>query len=198
MNVAKSVDGEDMEPVRVSDVIKDTWNDLQEQWQLKEIKFSLEGECSVIADEQDIIVIIARILQWLAQRKVATEPPNEPTIIVRCESDDRNSRVIFEDRSRRLPARLREKLFEPFTLAAPSARHLATPRQSAQASDEDIQAARHRPGYLPLYLAKTLVEEKYRGWLEDKSDEMEGEVGHRLAMQMHKAFEPEILVASRG
>lgn len=198
MNVAQSVDDEDMKPVRVSEVIKDTWDDLRELWQLKEIKFSLEGECSVIADEQDVIVIITRILQWLAQRKVATEPPNEPTIIVRCESDDRNSRVIFEDRSRRLPARLREKLFEPFTLAVPSARYLAAPRQSAQASDEDIKAARHRPGYLPLYLAKTLVEEKYRGWLEDKSDTMEGEVGHRLAMQLHKAFEPEILVAGRG
>ena len=49
-----------------------------------------------------------------------------------------------------------------------------------------------------MYLAKTLVEEKYRGWLEDKSDEMEGEVGHRLVMQLHKAFEPEILTAARA
>jgi hypothetical protein len=40
------------------------------------------------------------------------------------------------------------------------------------------------------------VEEKYHGWLEDKSADMEGEVGHRLVMQLNKTFEPEVLSAS--
>lgn len=198
MNVAESVDDGNMPLIRMSEVIRETWDDLTEPWKLRDINFSLEGECSVAADEEDMYVIMARILQWLALRKVATEPPNEPTIIVRCESDERSSRIIFEDRSRRLPPRLRERLFEPFTLAVPSARSLATPgRVAPESGESEFKASRHRPGYLPLYLAKTLVEEKYRGWLEDKSDEMDGEVGHRLVMQLHKAFEPEILRAGR-
>jgi ActR/RegA family two-component response regulator len=196
MNVAKSVDGEDMVRIKMPELIEETWDDLSELWRLKDIKFSMEGECSVLADEQDLYIIMARVLQWLAQRKVATEPPNEPTIAVRCESDERSARLIFEDRSRRLPARLRERLFEPFTLAVPSARSLAAPqRGTGEIGDEEIKASRHRPGYLPLYLAKMLVEEKYRGSLEDESDEMEGEVGHRLVIQLHKAFEAEGIAA---
>jgi hypothetical protein len=107
----------------------------------------------VLADEQDLYIIMARVLQWLAQRKVATEPPQVPTIIVCCESDEHNARLIFEDRSRRLPTRLRERLFEPFTLAVPSARNLAAPQRGmGEGGDEEIKSPRHRPGYLPLYL----------------------------------------------
>ena len=198
MNVAKSLDLTEMTRVQVTPLIKDTWEDLKEIWQLKDIKFSLNGECSVVADEDDLYIIIARVLQWLAQRKAATEPPFQPTIAVRCESDQRSARLIFEDRSRRLLPSLRERLFEPFTLAVPSARGFAAPRQVIEEiKDEDIRVAARRPGYLPLYLAKTLVEEKYRGWFEDKSDEMEGDVGHRLVMQLHKAFEPETLTAGK-
>jgi hypothetical protein len=39
------------------------------------------------------------------------------------------------------------------------------------------------PGlYLPLYLAKVLVEEKYGGRLSDESDTMDGDIGHMLMM----------------
>ena len=198
-NVAQSLDRSEMTRVQMTSLIMDAWEDLRDAWQLSDIKFNLDGECSVYADQDDLYIIVARVLQWLAQRRAATEPPFQPTIIVHCESDDRSARLIFEDRSKRLLANLRERLFEPFTLAAPSARGLAAARQSAEAeiSVEDIKASARRPGYLPLYLAKTLVEEKYHGWFEDKSDEMEGEVGHRLVMQLHRAFEPEAIPARR-
>jgi ActR/RegA family two-component response regulator len=194
MNVATSLDATEMTRVQMTPLIKETWDDLSDTWMLKDIKFELKGECSVVADQDDLYIIIARVLQWLAQRKIATEPPFEPTITVSCESDNRTARLIFEDRSRRLLPSLRERLFEPFTLAVPSARSLTAPRRPTEAeiSDEEIKVFGRRPGYLPLYLAKTLVEEKYRGWFEDKSDEMEGDVGHRLVMQLHKAFEPQI------
>lgn len=193
MNVAKSVDEEDARRIRMAELLNKTWEELKKSWRLKGIDFNVEGECSIVANEQDITIIIERILQWLVQRKIATESPNEPAIRVRCESDDRNSRVIFEDRSRRLSPRLRERLFEPFTLAAPPARHLSPLQPDMQdEDDEEVKESRHRPSYLPLYLAKTLVEEKYWGWLEDRSDEMDGDVGHRLAIRLHKSFESEV------
>jgi DNA-binding NarL/FixJ family response regulator len=191
MNVAQSVDDEDVHRIRVAEVVKKTWEDLKKSWRIKGIDFSVEGDCSVVANKQDVVIIVERILQWLAQRKVATDDPNKAAIRVLCESDDRNSRIIFEDRSRRLSARLRERLFEPFTLAVPSARHVSPLRPGPQEGAEGAQESRHRPSYLPLYLAKTLVEEKYWGWLEDRSDEVDGEIGHRLAIQMHKSFESE-------
>lgn len=189
-NVAQSLNRIEMTRVQMAPLIRDIWDDLNDTWKLHDIKFSLHGECSVYADQDDLYIIVARVLQWLAQRRVATEPPFQPTITVRCESDDRAARLIFEDRSRRLLPNLRERLFEPFTIAAPSARGLAAAGQMGEReiSDEDIKASARRPGYMPLYLAKTLVEEKYRGWFEDKSDEMEADVGHRLVMQLHRAF----------
>ncbi|HEX8503233.1 MAG TPA: response regulator [Pyrinomonadaceae bacterium] len=193
MNVAKSVAEEDVRRIRMAELVRRTWEELKKSWRLKGIEFDVEGECFIVANEQDVVIIVERILQWLAQRKVATESPNEPAIRVRCEADESISRVIFEDRSRRLSPRLRERLFEPFTLAAPPARHLNPPRPDPQGeAGGEAAESRHRPSYLPLYLAKTLVEEKYWGWLEDRSDDMAGDVGHRLAIQLHKSFESEV------
>lgn len=190
MNVAESLDDKSTTPVEMRELIEETWQELRTSWGLKDINFCIEGDCSVLANEVELSIIVARVLQWLAQRKVTTEPPNEPAIFIHCETDDRHTRVIFEDRSRRLPQRLRVRLFEPFTLAVLSARSLATlPEKKENGEEGEWKSTKHRPGYLPLYLAKTLVEEKYRGWFEDKSDEMEGEAGHRLVMQFHKVYE---------
>jgi DNA-binding NarL/FixJ family response regulator len=199
MSVAESLDDKGLTPVRMRELIEETWSDLRKDWGLRGVNFHIEGDCSVLANEVDLSIIVARVLQWLAQRKVATEPPNEPAILVRCETDDRHTRVIFEDCSRRLPQRLRERLFEPFTLAVLSARSLAMlPEKKEDGDGGEWNSAKHRPGYLPLYLAKTLVEEKYRGWFEDKSDDMEGEAGHRLVMQFHKAYESASLAGIKG
>lgn len=190
MNVAKSDSDSGSMRIDMPDLIAEVWSSLKTDWGLEDISLQLEGRCSVKADEQDIYIVVARVLQWLAQRKAATEPPQDPTITVRCESDESWSRLIFEDRSQRLPLRLRERLFEPFTLAVPSARSVIAPHRSGDGgSDKGDRASCHRPGYLPLYLAKILIEEKYGGYLEDKSTDMEGEIGHRLIMQLRKASE---------
>jgi ActR/RegA family two-component response regulator len=190
MNVSKSESDSHSVSIDMPELIDGVWSSLKMDWGLEDVSLQLEGRCSVKADEQDIYIVVARVLQWLAQRKAATEPPQEPTITVRCESDENCARLIFEDRSRRLPPRLRERLFEPFTLAVPSARSVIALHQGAEGGgDEGTKALRHRPGYLPLYLAKILVVEKYGGSLEDKTTEMEGEVGHRLLMELRKASE---------
>ncbi|HKR01672.1 MAG TPA: hypothetical protein VJT09_13415 [Pyrinomonadaceae bacterium] len=126
----------------------------------------VEGSCHVRASE-DLGIAVKRVLQWLAQRRLETPPGTAAGIFVRCVEQEGGSWVAFEDRSRRLPDELRKHLFEPFYT---SLALLAG-------------AAGGGPGvYLPLYLSKVLVEEKYGGRLEDESDKVEGEVGHRLVM----------------
>lgn len=127
----------------------------------------VEGSCRVRAGE-DLSIAVKRVLQWLAQRHSETPPGVTAGIFVRCAERKDGSSVTFEDRSRRLPAELREHLFEPFST---SLALLAG-------------AGAGGPGvYLPLYLSKILVEEKYGGRLEDESDKVGGEAGHRLVMR---------------
>jgi len=186
MNVADSAETAGTSRVEMAPLIKDTWQDLSRDLGLSGIDFSLSGNCSVVAEEEDLAVIVARVLQWLAQRKIATESPNKPAIVVGCEEDGRTAKVTFEDRSRRLPQALRDRLFLPFTLAVASPRNLPPSVNHGNTAEP----TKRRPGlYLPLYLAKTLVEEKYRGYLDDNSDDMPDDAGHRLVIRLHKAFE---------
>jgi ActR/RegA family two-component response regulator/signal transduction histidine kinase len=134
--------------------------------QHEEINLRVEGSCRVSAGD-DLAIAVKRLLQWLFQRRSETPLGMKPEINVRCIESQEDSLIIFQDRSRRLPKALREHLFEPFCTSALN----PDPSESV-------------PGiYLPLYLAKALVEEKYSGTLTDKSDEMNGDVGHALIMK---------------
>ena len=133
--------------------------------EFEKLDLQVDGSCFVRAGE-DLAIAVRRLLQWLAQRGPGVPPGQKPQIHVRCAQKDDASEVIFEDRSRRLSPRLRARLFEPFS----------TSIMAANSSDCG-------PGlHLPLYLAKVLVEEKYGGELNDESDHMGGDVGHRLVM----------------
>jgi hypothetical protein len=132
-----------------------------------DVAFEIEGSCRVKAGHSDMYIAVKRLLQWLAQRCTETPPDIFPQINVQCVEREDGAFITFEDRSRRLPQKLREHLFDPFATS------VVPPTETGERG----------PGlYLPLYTAKILVEEKYGGRLDDKSNEMEGEIGHRLVM----------------
>jgi len=142
--------------------------ELDERMFLGDLKFTVEGSCRVKARRDDMYVAVIRVMQWLAQRRFETSPEVEPEIRVYCRDDNKYSIVNFEDRSARLPENLREQLFQPFSVSV------------VRPSETKLRG----PGlYLPLFLSKMLVEEKYGGWLDDRSDELEGDIGHRLVMR---------------
>ena len=166
-NVANSDSKIDHPPLALRNLVEQAFHDLAETMHAPDVKFSIEGDCTIKAKSDDMYIAIIRVLQWLAQRRVETPPETEQEIHVRCGGGDNASHVIFEDRSLRLPNMVREQLFMPFSVSA--ATTLGTKSLG--------------PGlYLPLFLAKMLVEEKYGGGLDDKSDELEGDIGHRLVM----------------
>jgi hypothetical protein len=169
-NVANSDPTDEYPSFELSDLIQKVLLDLTERMNVRDIKFILKGTCKVQAKPDDIYIAVIRVLQWLVQRRLETPPEVEQRISVHCvesEANDQPPHVVFEDRSYRLPTKVREQLFMPFSVAA------VAPTNTKPLG----------PGlYLPLFLAKMLVEEKYGGFLNDRSDDLVGGTGHRLVM----------------
>jgi hypothetical protein len=170
-SAANEAPGDHVSQFEITEVIEAAFTELRNELGWDDLPFTLTGSCQVKARSYDIYIVVTRLLQWLAQRSPETPPELLPEITVKCIASEDSSAIFFEDRSRRLPTKLRGYLFEPFSTSL-------------------IHNARSGSGpglYLPLYLAKMLVEEKYGGRLDDESDEMEGEIGHRLVMRFSLA-----------
>jgi DNA-binding NarL/FixJ family response regulator len=164
------------EPVAVSSVIAQAWREIGEQFSIEKLTLKEQGENFNLAiDRNDLLVAVLRVLQWMVQREDKLPAGAKPEIRVEYVRGDGYGEILFTDQSRRLGPQLRQKLFEPFTQATPP------PLLSTEDDDEKAD----RPGlYLPLYLAKTLVEVKNDGVLEDQSDSVEGKLGHRFVMRL--------------
>lgn len=138
---------------------------------------SISGEAQAQCRREYLQLAMGRILLWFARRQVALAPGVKRAIVVQCfndPSDDRTVVLQIEDGSPRLPGRLREHLMEPFASVAldrPAKEDLAGPGQ-----------------HLALYLAKMLIEEGCQGRVLDRSEELEGEVGHRIVVRLPSAM----------
>lgn len=135
-------------------------------------------ECRARIKEDDLEVIISRILLWFGQRFEETHADNKPGINLTCNPSDDDTAVkfVFEDYSFRLPVPIRECLFLPFSQAA-----------------SDSPAIGSIPGsYMPLFLAKTIVEMKYGGTLEDCTDQREDKIGHRFVITLPRRENVEV------
>jgi signal transduction histidine kinase len=162
-------------PISVSSVISQAWSEIKEQFSIEKLSLKEQGEDFNLAiDRNDLLVAVLRVLQWMVQREDKLPVGAKPEIQVEYVRGKDYGEILFTDQSRRLGNQLRQKLFEPFTQAT-------TP---PSLSSEDGEEKAERPGlYLPLYLAKTLVEVKNDGALEDRSDLIEGKLGHRFVMK---------------
>lgn len=134
--------------------------------QLPEDAISIQGDCLVQAIPDDLYFATSRLLQWFANRAIETSHGIFPIIRVNCVDTPKGPKVSFEDQSRRLSSTLRQRLFDPFTQFT-----------SLSATSGGLSLP------IPLYLAKTLVEMRNGGVLEDLSNEVESDVGHRFVMQ---------------
>lgn len=201
---------------RLGKVISDAWGEIRVQFRDLSTGFNFEvheavdetaaaGAASagakVAMAEDDFWLSSLRILQWMVQRKKETPRGVEPEIKVQCVRRKNRVEVIFEDRSRRIRRHLRQKLFDPFTQASrPPLPQTSGGPTAAAAALQPTAAALQQPGddvkpglYLPLYLAKILVDVKYNGELLDQSDAFddetgqshaEGKLGHRFIMRL--------------
>lgn len=181
-------------PVSAREIAETSWEWIV-QAEGRPVKgFIIEGDCTIEADRGDLEVAVSRLLHWFAQRLEHTPFDVEPQVSVKCLEDAAGPTIIFEDRSQRLNTKLRVNMFAPFTQAVPVPLiyddEKAKQDAAAEAALEDIATGetrrKHAGRYLPLYLAKMLVEGRYHGSLEDHSDDedlKDRSYGHRIVMQ---------------
>lgn len=191
-----------LENISVETVVTSAWNGITHPQDAPKMEPpKVKRDCSLFAKKSDLDLIFSRLLQWFVYRAKTMPLDVEKAIKIDCESSEAGATVIFEDNSHRLPKRLREDLFAPFTQA------ISTPfPRIVETSEEDgTKKVRKRKGrssqnsylntgrYLPLYLAKVLVEGRYHGALEDQSDEItEYTYGHRILMQLPSSNSQEL------
>ena len=157
-------------PASMKLIVREAWADLLTEFPLPSDFLDLTGEdCWVLAKRDDLQIAVTRLLQWLTWRMAETPKGINPSLSVVCRHlpEKQESHIVFEDHSRRLPSNLREKLFSPF----------ATPVL------EDPGGQEGRGEILGPYLSKVLVEVENNGFLDDCSDELDRDFGHRFVMR---------------
>lgn len=161
----------EMDKLAMGEVISSAWSEVSRSLTADEQKMlHLTGDCQVKGRRDYLHLAIGRVLQWFVQRRFEVPHGVEPVLTAHCDASADGPRIIFEDRSPRLPKRLRDQLLEPFasaTLNPPAGDDLEGPGQ-----------------HLALYLAKALVEEGCGGLLLDQTDQLAGETGHRIMMHL--------------
>jgi len=170
-----------VETLHAAEIVKEAWREITEQFDAEGIAFEEIGEDVTLPIARgDLLLSTLRVFQWMAQRKDRVPSGNQRISV---EYANRNSRaeITFTDQSRRLGERLRAMLFEPFTQAN------FTPSLPKEKDEEK------RPGlYVPLFLARMLVEVKYNGWLLDKTDKLENTQGHSFVMSFPLGVEASV------
>lgn len=149
-------------PVSMAEIIRLAAEELADQ--LPEDAINIQGDCTIDVIPEDFYSASSRLLQWFANRTI--ESGKSALISIACMATHEGPRVVFEDQSRKLSKQLRRQLFDPFTQAA------SLPTTSGGQSLPS-----------PLYLAKTFVETRNGGVLEDMSDQISGDIGHRFVMK---------------
>lgn len=186
---------ETIKTISIRDVVSKTWDLLAKSEARPIPNLDLRGDCLVDAQRNDLEVIFSRLLQWLAYRNMATPLEVKPWIRIKCETSAAGATVIFEDNSVRLHRKLRAEMFAPFTQAIStpfSDIEIGEPTPITTEGEIGQRSPSNRGRYLPLYLAKTLVEGRYNGVLEDHSDEIEDHSdGHRIVMHLPVLKKPD-------
>jgi ActR/RegA family two-component response regulator len=173
------------ESISLREVAEVAWGWITQMEKNSEAEFSVEGDCIVVADRSDLDIAVSRLLHWFAQRRDSTPFGEERLVSVVCKEDPNGATVIFEDRSQRLNRRLRADMFAPFTQAVPVPFAYGVDVLKPEAVPGEASYT-HTGRYLPLYLAKMLVEGRYHGTLEDHSDDddiKDRTYGHRIVMR---------------
>lgn len=165
-------------PLSTKDLLDEIWDSISDAEESgNEFKFTNNADCIIEAQENDLYVVFSRLLQWFIKRRISTSPEIEPIITVSCDSEENDTSIIFTDKSKRLNETIRKELFVPFTQS------ISIPFNDLSKGDDK----NHIPGqYLPLYIAKMIVEVKYGGEFIDATDDLEGNSGHKFILRFTK------------
>jgi DNA-binding response OmpR family regulator len=144
---------------------------------LKSFRIAVEtyGQCAIKGRKDRVACTVFQILSWLVSRVARTHGENQPLIVVQCSAarvEPKQAQILFEEHlSRRLSRSLRDSLFSPF-YSRPFIEPTGAPMD-----------AKDKGRRLGLFLARSLAEAE-GGTLQDRSDEIPGDRGHRFALEL--------------
>lgn len=151
-------------------VVQQAWDGLAQGGPGPSVALSFHGDCqaTVLAAEEELHFFFSRLLHWLVSFYEGDFDVT-PQVSVACRLEGSQIEIALESESVRLHKILRDSLFVPMT----------------QRIDYDQVWEGKGPKLLfSLYLAKSLLERRYQGSLADSSDELPGELGHKLVIRM--------------
>jgi DNA-binding NarL/FixJ family response regulator len=167
--------------VSARSILSEVWENIRSAENLETgISFVVESDCAIDAEQNDLYVIFSRLLQWFTKRLISTPADVGPIIAASCTFDHEVSTIVLTDNSVRLSDTIRRELFVPFTQS------IATPFNSLFGGNNQEVPGR----YLPLYIAKMLIDLKYKGEFVDATQQLDGALGHKFILRFYRAGSP--------
>jgi CheY-like chemotaxis protein len=184
-HIERPIDGTiKYDQVSVKKILDEVWEDIEQAEEIRDdFKPQLESDCEIEVQENDLYVVFSRLLQWFIKRSSLSMTERDQFIKVDCKTNEGESIITITDNSKRLSETIRKELFSPFTqsIAIPF-KDLTPFRRNADENDSEHIAGQ----YLPLYIAKMIVEVKYGGELIDRSNDLEEALGNRFILRFTK------------
>jgi hypothetical protein len=152
------------------EIVLEAWEGLGRGGSNRSVGMSFRGDeqATVVASKEELLFIFSRLLHWLASFYEEDEDVSQG-ISVECRLEGRHVELSLESDSLRLNKILRDSIFVPMT---------------QRIDYSQVLEGKGPKLFLAMYLAKTVLEKRYKGGLTDHSDELPGETGHRLILRM--------------
>jgi CheY-like chemotaxis protein len=152
------------------EIVLESWEGLGRGGGNRSVGMSFRGDeqATVVASKEELLFIFSRLLHWLASFYEEDEDVPQG-ISVECRLEGSNVELSLESDSPRLNKILRDNIFVPMT---------------QRIDYSQVLEGKGPKLFLAMYLAKTILEKRYKGSLTDHSDELPGETGHRLILRM--------------
>ena len=171
-------------PLSLKKILNEVWEDIKQAEEIKDdLVIQIESDCGIEVEENDLYVVLSRLLQWFVKRSSLSAIEDGRFVKFDCKMNENESIISITDNSKRLSETIRKELFAPFTqsIAIPF-KDLTPLKKNADESGSEHVAGQ----YLPLYIAKMIVEVKYGGELTDRSGDLEGTLGNRFILRFTK------------
>jgi DNA-binding response OmpR family regulator len=154
----------------LQEVIQEAWDSLRESSGRSPGDLSFHGDCraAVMAVKEGLLFSFSRLLHWLVSF-YEEDIGMTSQISVDCRLEGPYIELSLESDSVRLNKILRDKIFVPMT---------------QRINYNQVPKGEGPKLFLALYLAKTVLEKRYKGSLVDHSDELPENVGHKLVIKM--------------
>lgn len=154
----------------LQEIIQEAWDSLRHSGAGSSGVLLFKGDCqaTVRSAKEELLFLFSRLLHWMISF-YEEDRDAAPRISVECHLEGPYIELSIESDSLRLHKILRDNIFVPMT---------------QRINYNKVLESKGPKLFLAMYLAKTVLEKRYKGSLTDHSDELPETVGHKLVIKM--------------